>query len=114
MLTTVLWAITTSFGWWISNTHNKVNELQIEQAKATEVTSNIEEKINTSLKLKDDLQNMMITVARSQDDLEDIEQDLKDMQRDKFDMRDYEKYIKPVLEELISKANKLEQKTGSN
>lgn len=108
-LTIVIGSISSIFGWWISNTHNKVNELQISQARSSEITASIEEKINASLELQEDLQKMTIIVARSQDSLEDLEQEVKELKINKFDISDYEKYIKPIIEELATKINRVEK-----
>lgn len=113
ILTTVLSGIITIFGWWISNTHNKLNLLQIEMAKNSEVVSNIKEKIDSNLKMKDDLQDATLNIALVKAEVDKHEQYIKGRDNIKFDMQDYDKYIKPVIEDLISRITKLEQKVGS-
>jgi len=89
--------------WWFTGTSSQLNELQISMARNSEVVNNLKEKIEENLKTKDSVitnsrQIAMLLLAQ-----EKLESDLERLDREGFDMSDYETFIAPSIEDIYKK-----------
>lgn len=108
LITAILTVVITGFGAWISSTHTQLSETKVEMAKISSDIANIKEKIDQSLKVAQDVNSMHSEMAVLKARLELLERDINNNRGVRFNMTDYDKYVKPIQDDLLQRISRLE------
>lgn len=104
----LLLVIVTGCATWIGTTNSKLHSMQLDMARSTAKLSSIEDKLENSLKMVsriDDIENKQLLLNIQVNKNSEY---ISSNQHIQFNMTDYDRYVKPIQEDIIVRLNRLE------
>lgn len=112
VITTVGVTLITGIAAWMISMNSSVNQTKIDVALAVAKIDNLNEKIATAIRTIGDVQDIKAQFKILESRVERNSQEIEVNKQTKFNMVDYDRYVKPVQDSLIDRISKIEKATN--
>lgn len=112
VITTVGVTLITGIAAWMISMNSSVNQTKIDVALAVAKIDNLNEKIATAIRTIGDVQDIKAQFKILESRVERNSQEIEVNKQNKFNMVDYDRYVKPVQDSLIDRISKIEKATN--
>ena len=109
VLTSVLGLIMAGFGTWIATTHSTISELQIEMVRTSSNIDHIKVKMDEYLKSHSEFNTNVIRIALLESQVAINTRIVQNGEHNSFSMADYDKYVKPMLDDILKRLDRLDR-----
>lgn len=93
---------------WVGNITDQVVELKIAQAQTNTLSKNLEIRIKEDIDVKNEIHELKSELRSLRTQSQINTNDLLSSQGRRFDMTDYDKYVRPVQADLLERVTRME------
>lgn len=109
-ITTLIGGLTLGIGTWASNLNDQVSENQMSMVQTRAIIEGFDIRFKDFVKLRDHINKLESDVRLLQVLSEANARDLASRQGVRFNMTEYDKYVRPVFDDIIQRVTRLEAK----
>lgn len=109
IITALVTSFLAGFGAWIHSTNTSINQVQIDIATLIATMNNLSEKVDKNLSLDSDINKLSARLEITSHQVELNKMDLYSRQGIRFNMPEYEKFVKPQIDSLLERVSNLER-----